>query len=127
MTVLQQAPATSIETPERTSNSHVGEADSGEVRGDVTAACLVALAAAVVVCGLYFGRDLIMPIVMATVLALLLRPLMVWLEEFAHLPLALAAVLVIVAAVACFFSVAALVSLPSGGWSVSAPETLAAL
>ena len=87
--------------------------------------CLVTLTFLAVVYSLYFGRDLIMPIAMAGVLNLLLRPLTAWLNEYPRLPMPVAALLVILAALAVITGIAYLISVPSDGLAARAPESLA--
>jgi predicted PurR-regulated permease PerM len=62
---------------------------------------------------------------MAGVLNLLLRPLTTWLNEYPRLPMPVAALLVILAAVAVISGIAYLISVPSGGLAARAPESLA--
>jgi predicted PurR-regulated permease PerM len=93
--------------------------------GGLVTTCLATLTFLAVVYSLYFGRDLIMPLAMAGVLNLLLRPLTTWLNEYPRLPMPVAALLVILAAVAVISGIAYLISVPSGGLAARAPESLA--
>jgi predicted PurR-regulated permease PerM len=93
--------------------------------GRLVTACMVTLTFLAVVYSLYFGRDLVMPLAMAGVLSLLLRPLAAWLNDYARLPMPIAALLVIIAAVAVISGIAYLISVPSGGLAERAPESLA--
>jgi predicted PurR-regulated permease PerM len=93
--------------------------------GRLATSCLVTLTFLAVVYSLYFGRDLIMPLAMAAVLNLLLRPLTAWLNEYLRLPMPVAALLVILAALAVITGIAYLISIPSGGLALRAPESLA--
>jgi predicted PurR-regulated permease PerM len=65
-----------------------------------------------------------MPIAMAGVLNLLLRPLTAWLNEYPRLPMTVAALIVIFAALAVITGIAYLISVPSGGLAARAPESL---
>jgi predicted PurR-regulated permease PerM len=92
--------------------------------GRLLTSCLVTLTFLAVVYSLYFGRDLIMPLAMAGVLNLLLRSL-TWLNEYPRLPMPVAALLVILAALAVIIGIAYLISVPSGGLAARVPESLA--
>ena len=93
--------------------------------GAVVTTCLVTLTFLAVVFSLYFGRDLLMPLAMAAVLNLLLRPLTAWLNECLRLPMPVAALLVIFAAMAVITGIAYLISVPSDSLAARAPESLA--
>ena len=80
-----------------------------------------------VIYSLYFGRDILLPIVMAAVLNLLLSPAMQLLNFRLRLPLPLAALLGIVAVLAVMSGIAYAVSVASSGWATQAPETFAIL
>jgi predicted PurR-regulated permease PerM len=92
--------------------------------GRLATSCLLTLTFLAVVYSLYFGRDLIMPLAMAGVLNLLLHPLTTWLNAYPRLPMPVAALLVILAALAVITSIAYLISVPSGGLAARAPESL---
>lgn len=91
----------------------------------LVAPCLVTLTVLAVVYTLYFGRDLIMPLAMAAVLNLLLRPLTRWLNEYPRLPMPIAALLAISAVLGVITGIAYLISVPSDGLAARAPESLA--
>jgi predicted PurR-regulated permease PerM len=91
----------------------------------VVAACLIALTILAVVYSLYFGRDFLMPIVMAAVLNLLLHPVMQFLNERLRLPLPVAALLVIALAFTVIAGVPYVIAPPSADWTANAAESIA--
>jgi predicted PurR-regulated permease PerM len=94
-------------------------------RGRLIGPCLITLTVLAVIYTLYFGRDLLMPLAMAAVLSLLLRPVTRALNAYLRLPMPIAALLVIMAALTAIIGFAYLISVPSGGFALRIPESLA--
>ncbi len=92
---------------------------------EIVSICLPILTVLATTYSLYFGRDLLLPVVMAAVLALVLRPLTQALYEYVRLPLPVGALLVIIFVGVCIAAAAYLISPPSDGWISRAPESLA--
>lgn len=88
---------------------------------------LVILAILAVAYTLYFGRDIILPVVMAAVLNLLLQPLMRVLNQNLRLPMPAAALMVIVLVFGVITAITLTISLASSGWTERAPESFAIL
>ena len=86
---------------------------AGEAK--LTGVAIIAVLA--VVYSLYFGRDFLLPVVMAAVLNLLLQPLMRILNESLHLPKPLAAVGLICAVFTSISGIAYSISVPQGNWA----------
>ena len=99
--------------------------DANPSRLTIVSACLIALTVLAVVYSLYFGRDFLMPIVMAAVLNLLLRPVMRFLNEKMRLPLSVAALLVIALAFTVIAGVPYIIAPPSAGFASHAAESIA--
>ena len=84
---------------------------------------LQVLAAAAILAGLYWARDLLIPIVLATLLALLLRPIMRRMRRF-RIPDGISAV-VLVGGVAAVFAVGAwMLAGQAQSWLAQAPRTV---
>ena len=94
---------------------------------DIQLIAIVILAVLAIFCALYVGRDLILPVVMATVLNLLLQPLNSFLSARLHVPLAIAALAIIISVFAAVVALGAVVSVASSGWAQHAPESFAVL
>ena len=91
----------------------------------IASAAILALVA--VVYALYAGADLALPVAMAAVLNLLLRPLTDFLRTRVLLPLPLAAFVVLLAAFGLVLAVAYALSLASSSWATRIPEMFDAL
>ncbi len=98
--------------------------EAGPTRSFVISACLITLTILAVVYSLYFGRDFLMPIVMAAVLSLLLRPVMRLLSEAARLPMQLAALLVIAVAFVVIAGVPYVIAPSSADWAAHGPQSM---
>lgn len=90
----------------------------------VRTVALVVLALAAVTAGLYYGRDVFIPIALAVVFTALLRPVVRLLER-AKLPTSLAATLVVLAALAVLAGAVAAFAAPVQQFVKDAPRTLA--
>lgn len=94
-------------------------------RGEgVRTACLVILAIAAVTAGLYYGRDVFVPVFMALVFTALLRPVVRRLER-GRLPTGLAATLVIVVGLALLAGAVVALAAPVRDWARDAPKMAA--
>lgn len=76
---------------------------------------------------LYYGREFILPLVLAVLLKLLLGPAMRFLHERARVPEALAAVGIILVVFGAIAAVGFAISVPASGWIGRAPESLPVL
>ena len=76
---------------------------------------------------LYFGKELLLPLVFAAVLRLLLAPAQRLLTEQARLPAWCGAVVLVVTLFAAILLLAAAVSVPGSRWLQKAPDTLPVL
>ena len=83
---------------------------------------IIILAVLAVVYSLYFGRDLLLPVMMATVLSLLLQPLMRVLKVHLRLPVPLAALVIIILVFVAMTGIAYMISIQSRNWAERAPE-----
>ena len=94
---------------------------------DAEVAGVLILAVLAVIYSLYAGRDLILPVVMAAVLNLLLQPFMRVLNDHLRLPMAIAALVVIITVFTVIVAIAYAISFASSGWMQHAPESFAIL
>jgi predicted PurR-regulated permease PerM len=85
---------------------------------------LVLLALAAVTAGLYYGRDVFIPIALSAVFTALLRPPVRWLERV-KLPTSLAATLVVLASVAVLAGAVLAFTAPMQSFVKDAPRTIA--
>lgn len=99
---------------------------SARVKGPVSWGILT-LSVLAVTYTLYFAKDIILPIVVALILALVLAPAMRFLSHRLRLPRALAAVVVIAAVFGAVAAVGFTVSRPAIGWIRKVPESLPVL
>jgi predicted PurR-regulated permease PerM len=88
---------------------------------------VLVLATLASVYALYVGKEIVLPIVLAVVLKLLLRPTMDFLCIRLRLPTALGALILIVSLFCAIAAVAFTISGPASGWLKKAPEVLPAL
>ena len=84
---------------------------------DFESICVATLALLAVVFSVYFGRDILLPVAMATVLNLLLQPVVRLMNAQLRLSMPLAALLIIVAVFLTIISVAYAVSIAAGGFT----------
>ncbi|MBV1701986.1 MAG: AI-2E family transporter [Hyphomicrobiales bacterium] len=85
--------------------------------GEAKLTGLTILTVLAVVYSLYFGRDFLLPVVMAAVLNLLLQPLMRLLNGPLHLPKPIAAIGLIWAVFTAISSIAYAISVPKSDWA----------
>ena len=82
------------------------------------------LATFAVVCALYVGKEVVLPIVLALVLKLMLQPIMSFLCDRFRFPQALAAVLLIICLFMVVTAVALTISVPASAWIQRIPQIL---
>jgi predicted PurR-regulated permease PerM len=87
-------------------------------------ASLLVIAVLATVFALYFGKELLLPLVFALILRLLLAPAQRLLTEQVRLPAWFAAIVLVLALFAAVLLLAAAVSVPGSRWVQKAPETL---
>jgi predicted PurR-regulated permease PerM len=85
---------------------------------------ILVLAVLAVVCGLYVGKEVALPIVLALLLKLMLQPIMNVLCDRLHIPHAISAILLIVCLFGAFAAVALTISVPASAWIQKIPEIL---
>jgi predicted PurR-regulated permease PerM len=100
-----------------------GVASGAAVPADAKSISSIILVTLAVVYSLYFGKEIILPIVLAVVLKLLLGPAMRMLARF-RIPTGLSAGLLILVVFGAIASVGFAVSVPASGWIKRAPESL---
>lgn len=88
---------------------------------------LIALGIFAFVLSLYFGKELILPFVLALVLRLIFAPAQRFLTERGRLPSALAAIFLVLIFFSAIASAGLTVSVPASNWLQKAPETLSLL
>jgi predicted PurR-regulated permease PerM len=121
---LKREPASAPEpgTPPQLDRETVAHAEAIPARALSIGVLVIAVLA--VVCGLYFGKEVALPIILALVLKLMLQPIMNVLCDRLHIPHAISAILLI----ACLFSavaaVALTISVPASAWIEKIPEIL---
>lgn len=107
---------------------HENSAITAEFSGaSYATASLLFLAAVAAILALYFGRELLLPLVFALVLRLLLAPVQRILAEHARLPAWGAAIVLVLALFVAISILTAAVSVPGTRWLQKAPETLPVL
>ena len=94
---------------------------------DVRITGLVILTLLAMIYSLYFGREILLPIVIAAVLNLLLQPLMRFLTKLLPVPMALAALIAIALVFAVVAGIGLIIAMASPGWTERAPESFALL
>ena len=85
---------------------------------------LLALTVLALVFTLHFGKEFILPLVLAAVLRLLLAPAQRFLTERARLPASAAAMLLVLTVFGAIATTVFTVSVPASNWIQKAPETL---
>jgi predicted PurR-regulated permease PerM len=85
---------------------------------------VVLLATLAVVCALYVGKEVVIPIVLALVLKLMLQPIMSFLCDWCRFPQALAAALLIICLFMIVAAVALTISVPATAWIQRIPQIL---
>src|SRR5712671_1378203 len=85
---------------------------------------VLVLATLASVYALHVGKDVVLPIMLAVVLKLLLRPLMDFFCDRLRLPPALGALILIVSLSCAIAAVAFTISGPASGWMKKAPDVL---
>lgn len=98
-----------------------------EARFRVMPVCLVVLTGLACFYTLYFASEIVLPFVLAMVLALLLAPVNDALNRRLHLPRMLAAAIVILLLFAAVGALAYAISVPAAGWIARAPQSLPTL
>lgn len=93
----------------------------------VRSAGILVLSVLAVIFTLYAGKEIILPVVLASMLALLLAPVMRFLCGHLHLPRALAAAFLVFAVFAAFVGVGFTVTRPAVTWIQKIPELLPAI
>ena len=94
------------------------------VLGSPLSVSALILAALAIIYALYFGKEVVLPIMLAVVLKVLLQPLMDFLRYRLHLPAAFAALIMIICLFCAIATVAFTISGPASGWISKAPEVL---
>jgi predicted PurR-regulated permease PerM len=94
---------------------------------DVQKVCLVILTVLAVLYTLFFAAAIILPFVLALVLALVLGPAMRLLNRRLRIPNMVAALMLIVVLFSMIGALGFAVSVPASGWIAKAPQSLPAL
>ncbi len=118
------SPANRSVEVERTREAQDAVATGSAVPDGVRSWGILILSLLAVVYTLYFGREVILPVVLAVVLKLLLGPVMRFLHDRLHVPEALASVLLILVVFGAIAGVGFSISVPASGWVQRAPESL---
>jgi predicted PurR-regulated permease PerM len=93
-------------------------------RYGVLSGSVLVMAVLAVTYTLYFGREILLPLALATVLKLLLQPAMRLLQERLRFPGPLAALLLIIAVFGAIAAIGFTISVPAAGWIAKAPQSL---
>ena len=93
----------------------------------VTQVCLIILTLLAIVYTLYFGAGIILPFVLALVLAMVLGPAMRVMNRRLHIPRIIAALLLIIALFSVVGALGYALSVPASAWISKAPQSLPAL
>jgi predicted PurR-regulated permease PerM len=100
------------------------EQDAATIRHDIRSGGILVIAALAVIYAVYLGREFLLPLALAVVVNLLLRPAMRLLQERLRFPGPLAALLLIIAVLGAIATVAVTISVPASGWIEKAPHSL---
>src|SRR5277367_2447186 len=116
-------------TPEDDERAKVLKAQEivGRTSASVTQVCLVILTLLAVFYTLFFAAGIILPFVLALVLAMLLGPAMRLLNRWLRIPRIIAALLLIVAVFSTVGALGYALSGPTTEWIAKAPQSLPAL
>lgn len=97
------------------------------ISASVAQVCLIILALLAIVYTLYFGAGIILPFVLALVLATVLGPAMRLMNRRLHIPRMIAALLLIIALFSVVGALGYALSVPASAWIAKAPQSLPAL
>jgi predicted PurR-regulated permease PerM len=100
------------------------EQDAATIRHDIRSGGILVITALAVIYAVYLGREFLLPLALAVVVNLLLRPAMRLLQERLRFPGPLAALLLIIAVLGAIATVAVTISVPASGWIEKAPHSL---
>jgi predicted PurR-regulated permease PerM len=97
------------------------------ISASVAQVCLIILTLLAIVYTLYFGAGIILPFVLALVLATVLAPAMRLMNRRLHIPRMIAALLLIIALFSVVGALGYALSVPASAWIAKAPQSLPAL
>jgi predicted PurR-regulated permease PerM len=125
--VVAPSPSNARASLQRTEDAQRAVASGEAVPEGVRSIGILLLSILAVTYTLYFGKEIILPIMLAVMLKLLLQPAMRLLHERLRLPQGIAALVLILVVFGAIGAVAFAVSLPASGWIARAPEGLQVL
>ena len=94
------------------------------ISASVAQVCLIILTLLAIVYTLYFGAGIILPFVLALVLATVLGPAMRLMNRRLHIPRMIAALLLIIALFSVVGALGYALSVPASAWIAKAPQSL---
>ena len=126
-TIMNQDPA--LATSEDDERAKVRKAQEVVERtsASVTQVCLIILTLLAIVYTLYFGAAIILPFVLALVLATVLGPAMRLMNRRLHIPRMIAGLLLIIALFSAVGALGYALSVPAAAWIAKAPQSLPVL
>jgi len=125
--IMNQDPAlTTSEDDERDKVCNAQEVVE-RTSASVAQVCLIILTLLAIVYTLYFGAGIILPFVLALVLATVLGPAMRVMNRRLHIPRIIAALLLIIALFSVVGALGYALSVPAAAWIAKAPQSLPAL
>jgi predicted PurR-regulated permease PerM len=124
---MDQDPATATSEDEERAKVRKAQEVVERTSASVVQVCLIILTLLAIVYTLYFGAGIILPFVLALVLAMVLGPAMRVLNRRLHIPRMIVALLLIVALFSVVGALGYALSVPASAWIAKAPQSLSAL
>ena len=124
---MDQDPALATSEDEERAKVRKAQEVVERTSASVVQVCLIILTLLAIVYTLYFGAGIILPFVLALVLAMVLGPAMRVMNRRLHIPRMIVALLLIIALFSVVGALGYALSVPASAWIAKAPQSLSAL
>ena len=125
--IMDQDPALATSEDEERAKVRKAQEVVERTSASVVQVCLIILTLLAIVYTLYFGAGIILPFVLALVLAMVLGPAMRVMNRRLHIPRMIVALLLIIALFSVVGALGYALSVPASAWIAKAPQSLSAL
>jgi predicted PurR-regulated permease PerM len=125
--IMDQDPALAASEDDERAKVRKAQEVVERTSASVVQVCLIILTLLAIVYTLYFGAGIILPFVLALVLAMVLGPAMRVMNRRLHIPRIIVALLLIVALFSVVGALGYALSVPASAWIAKAPQSLPAL